>query len=275
MKSGFFCMVLILLASDVPVLTDEGSSVNHEITVLTFNIFHGATTRGDYDLDRIARVIRDAGPDLVALQEVDYRTHRAKKMDLALELGYKTGLIPLFGKAMSFDGGEYGNAVLSKWSLIRSRVIPLPFREGHEPRVAVEVVTAMPAGDTLVFVSTHLDYLNEDSVRMMQVNHLIREMESCPYPMVLAGDFNDVPDSRTIQTLQRIWSPAYTLNHPEYTFPSDRPDRKIDYVMMSPKDGWEVISRQVIRDSVASDHCAYRVRLRKVIRDGDPSKKNH
>jgi len=269
MRMVIVWILLMVSVKGVLLVAGEISSGNREITVLTFNIFHGATTQGDYDLDRIAQVIRDAEPDLVALQEVDYRTHRAKNMDLAMELGYRTGLIPLFGRAMKFDGGEYGNAVLSRWSLIQTRIIPLPFRTGHEPRVAVEVMTVMPAGDTLVFVSTHLDYLSQDSVRMMQVNHLVREMESYPYPMVLAGDFNDIPGSRTIQTLQKIWSPAYAPDQPAFTFPSNCPDRKIDYIMTCPNDGWEVINRQVIQDSVASDHCAYRVRLRHVVRDGD------
>jgi len=62
------------------------------IKVLSFNILHGATTEGDFDLDKIAKVIKDADPDLVALQEVDFRTNRAKKYDLATELGYRTTL---------------------------------------------------------------------------------------------------------------------------------------------------------------------------------------
>ena len=42
------------------------------VKVLTFNILHGATTKGDFDLDAIAKVIIDANPDFVALQEVDF-----------------------------------------------------------------------------------------------------------------------------------------------------------------------------------------------------------
>ena len=69
------------------------------IRVLTYNIYHGETMRGDFNLDTIAGVIKSVNPDLVALQEVDFRTNRAKQMDLAMELGQRTGLIPLFGKA--------------------------------------------------------------------------------------------------------------------------------------------------------------------------------
>ncbi|MDH3246905.1 MAG: endonuclease/exonuclease/phosphatase family protein, partial [Saprospiraceae bacterium] len=110
------------------------------VTVLSFNILHGATTKGDFDLDVIAKVIKDADPDLVALQEVDYKTNRAKKYDLATELGWRTKMIPLFGKAMNYDGGEYGEGILSKYTFIQTRNVPLPYTPGNEPRAALEVV---------------------------------------------------------------------------------------------------------------------------------------
>ena len=37
---------------------------------------------GDFDLDAIAEVIKKTDPDLAALQEVDYKTNRAKNYDL-------------------------------------------------------------------------------------------------------------------------------------------------------------------------------------------------
>jgi endonuclease/exonuclease/phosphatase family metal-dependent hydrolase len=57
------------------------------VKVLSFNILHGKTMKGDFDLDIIAKVIVDANPDFVALQEVDFKTNRSKKYDLVTELG--------------------------------------------------------------------------------------------------------------------------------------------------------------------------------------------
>jgi endonuclease/exonuclease/phosphatase family metal-dependent hydrolase len=62
------------------------------VKVLSFNILHGATTKGDFDLDAIARVIIEADPDFVALQEVDYKTKRAKGYDLVTELAINNSL---------------------------------------------------------------------------------------------------------------------------------------------------------------------------------------
>ena len=96
------------------------------VRILTFNICHGATMKGDFDLDLIAGVIKDVDPDLAALQEVDFMTRRAKSYDLATELGWRARMASLFGRAMHYDGGEYGEGILSRYSFIASRNIPLP-----------------------------------------------------------------------------------------------------------------------------------------------------
>ena len=116
-KSSYPCAKTAADILSENIIPDTSRSVK----VMTFNILHGATTRGDFNLDAIARVIIDENPDLVALQEVDFMTKRAKGYDLATELGWRTKMAPLFARAMPYDGGEYGEAILSKWSFISSR----------------------------------------------------------------------------------------------------------------------------------------------------------
>jgi endonuclease/exonuclease/phosphatase family metal-dependent hydrolase len=41
---------------------------------------------------------------------------------------------------------------------------------------------------------------------------------------------------------------------PASTFPSDHPDRRIDYVLYQPEDAWRVVEVQVVAEEVASDH---------------------
>ncbi|AWW00207.1 endonuclease/exonuclease/phosphatase family protein [Arcticibacterium luteifluviistationis] len=229
------------------------------IKILTFNILHGATTKGDFDLDHIAKVISDANPDFVALQEVDYKTNRARKYDLVTELGFRTKMSPLFGKAMKFDGGEYGEGVLSKYTFLNTRNVGLPYSPGSEPRAALEVTSVLSSGDTVSFVGTHLDHLKDGRDRLAQVESINASFTSNSYPTILAGDLNDVPGSFAINTLEKHWLAAYDKENPEATFPSDKPNIKIDYVMFFPKNRWKVLSTQVIQDAVASDHCAYLV----------------
>ena len=95
--------------------------------ILTYNILHGATMNNDFDLDRIAGVIASTNPDIVALQEVDFNTKRARKMDLVTELALRTKLAPLFGRAMPYDGGEYGEGILSRYSFLSTKTHPLRY----------------------------------------------------------------------------------------------------------------------------------------------------
>ena len=256
--------ILIILAmmftaytawSQIPV---DSSKI---IKVLSFNILHGATTKGDFDLDLIAKVITEANPDFVALQEVDYKTKRSKKYDLVTELGWRTKMAPLFGRAMYYDSGEYGEGVLSKYTFIQTRNIALPFTPGNEPRAALEITTVLPSGDTIAFVGTHLDHLDDEKDRVAQAKKINKAFSSPKYPTVLAGDLNALPGSTPINILEEMWTPSYNKNNPMPTFPSDNPQIKIDYVMYYPRNRWKILKTEVVQDTVASDHCAYLVTM--------------
>jgi len=251
--SGLLILTLLLaacseLASQLPV---DSTRV---VRILTYNILQGETLTGDFDLDRIAAVITQADPDLVALQEVDFRTKRARDMDLVSELGQRTGLVPLFGRAMSFDGGEYGEGILSRYSFIATRNHPLPAQEGKEPRAALEVQVLLPGGDTLSFIGTHLDHTRDETDRIMQVSKLNDLFTQRDMPTILSGDLNARPESSAMAILFEEWTEACTDLSP--TFPSKQATRKIDYVLYRPLNRWRVLESRVICDTVASDHCA-------------------
>lgn len=255
-----FLLLFVLFFSP----STKGQIVDNQgatIKVLSFNILHGATTKGNFDLDAIANVIIDADPDFVALQEVDYKTNRARNYDLATELGWRSKLVALFGMAMPYDGGEYGEAILSRYSILSSRKVDLPFTPGNEPRAALEITTILPSGDTISFIGTHLDHLKEDTDRLAQAIAINDIFLGNIHPTILAGDLNDIPGSRTISKLEEVWEPTYNRSNPQPTYSSKNPTKKIDYVLYLPNKRWEVVSTQVIQDSIASDHCAYLVTL--------------
>lgn len=260
-KNRIFTTLLLIFFSFLAAKSQPVPDSSRLVRVLTFNILHGATTKGDFDLDVIAKVIKDTAPDLVALQEVDFLTNRARGYDLATELGWRTKMAPLFGRAMPYDGGEYGEGVLSKYSFIRTRNLALPHSPGNEPRAALEVTTVLPSGDTIAFVGTHLDHLRDETDRVAQARAINEAFAGNRYPTILAGDLNAVPGSTPIDILEIQWMGAYDKQAPASTFPSDDPRRKIDYIMFRPADQWRVVETRVIPDAIASDHCAYLVTL--------------
>jgi len=232
------------------------------LNVLTYNILHGANTDGSNNYDKIAEIIKSVNPDLVALQEVDFKTNRANKVDLAAEIGLRTNMFPIFGKAMDFDSGEYGVAILSKNVILCSQNTLLPFNLGNEPRAVLQILTTLDSGDTISFVCSHLDYKPNSLERVEQVNKINELYSTNKYPTILAGDFNDVPNSNAINILEKFWQPTYDKLNPELTFPSKNPNRKIDYIMLNKNNNWEVLSKKVICDSVATDHCGYFVAIK-------------
>lgn len=231
------------------------------LKILTYNIYHGETMNHDFNLDRIAKVIKESGADLVALQEVDFKTNRAQGYDLVTELAWRCQMQGIFGKAMDYDGGEYGEGILSKYSFLNSQNHALPYSQNHEPRAALEVSMVLKSGDTISFIGTHLDHLKEDTDRIKQAHEINRIFSKTDYPIIMAGDLNDIPGSRSIEILESFWTPSYPSSSPSATYPSIQADKKIDYIMYAPANRWKVIETSVICDSIASDHCAYLVTL--------------
>lgn len=237
--------------------TDHGPK---DLVVLSYNIHHGQGTDGVFDLERIAEVINETGADLVALQEVDVRTGRASGVDQASELGRLTGMVPVFGEAMPYDGGSYGEAILSRWPIAESQVIPLPASPSHEPRAAVSI-TVIPKDweSPIRFVGTHLDNSEDPADRTSQVVELLSRLNPLELPTLLVGDFNSQPNSVPMQLIfQAGWTSADPLWIP--TYPSISPEIKIDWILQSPGCAGQVTAGEVLIEPLASDHCPYQAR---------------
>jgi len=221
-----------------------------QLRVLTWNIHHGEGTDGKLDFARIGRVIRDARPDVVALQEVDHATERIKGRVTVRELERLTGMHGVFGASMRFQGGGYGNAVLVNGSILGSRVFPIDASEGMEPR-SILMVEMRPYRCSIdfAFLSTHFDHKSEED-RMAGAG-----IANLPIglPAILAGDLNAPPDDLVIGTLMQQWASA--TKGPDYrTIPAGTPKTQIDYVLFRPAKRWKVIEAAVVNEPIASDH---------------------
>jgi len=221
-----------------------GAPTRPKLRVLTYNIHHGEGTDGKLDLQRIAGIIGDLSPDVVALQEVDNKTRRTGGVDQAAELSRLTGMNFAFGMAMPYQGGQYGEAVLSRFPLDRVRTYPLPFHPGIEPRAALRVRIMPDNGlPRFLFASTHLSNESEPA-RIEQAQQILRIFPaSGSPPFVLAGDFNAHPESPPMKLLlDSVWKDAIA------------PQSEIDYVLFRASDAWKVTGVKIVDDLVASDH---------------------
>lgn len=219
--------------------------------MLSWNLLHGADDQGRMNLAEKGEFIARRGADLVFLQEIDENCRRSGSADQMQVLAAITGLDPAFGSFMPYDGGRYGMGMLSGLPVTGTRSIPLP--EGNEPRVALaREVTVL--GRPLLAVSVHFNWIEDDAARHAQAQALLAELARAELPCIVAGDFNDVPDSRTLQAFY-----AAGFRHVEAAGPSFNaraPSKDIDHILIRGGRGLDLISRggEVLVETELSDH---------------------
>ncbi|TZF86025.1 endonuclease (plasmid) [Pedobacter sp. BS3] len=227
------------------------------VKVMSYNIHIGnpPSKPANYrDLSAIASVINIEKPDLVALSEVDNKTQRSGvTVDQAKELGKLTGMYYFFTKAMDYQGGEYGDAVLSRFPILESTRYVLPTTgSGFEPR-SVAMITVEKEGRKFHFAATHLDHTAEDANRILQANELVKIINQLSIPLIIAGDWNAQPSSQPIEILKQTLTPT-CVNNCLLTFPATKPDRTIDYIMYKPLEKFKVLNLRTVNETYASDH---------------------
>ena len=229
------------------------------IKILSYNIYHGENPykKGEPNIDSVAQLINTYKPDLAAFQEVDSATGRSEKIyatriDFMAELAKKTGMHGFFGKAMDFNGGGYGEGLLtSKPAQAITKILPTP--KGGEPRSLIYIEYPLTTKKKIVFAGSHLCHQYEEN-RIAQVKEINKTFEKTKQPVILCGDLNFTPDKEPYSILSTTWDDAAALKgNPELTFSSDNPRIRIDYCWLKKGNKWKVIDVQVLPYAY-SDH---------------------
>ncbi|MFN9160726.1 MAG: endonuclease/exonuclease/phosphatase family protein [Planctomyces sp.] len=234
------------------------ASVSHQpLQILCWNIHHGRGTDELINLERQAAVINSSAADAVALQEVDQNTVRSGGADQTAVLAKLTGLHGWFAHQLDFDGGRYGQALLSRWPLEDCTVHWLPGRPDRERRIAGSAVVKHPVR-TFRLITAHLHHNNE-GLRLEQARELARLCqhfrETSPLPVFAAGDLYAVPGSPPLQALEKVLQSPAGNTATLATFPVTSPTRQIDYIMYAAEAGRITAERvEVLPEQVASDH---------------------
>jgi len=238
------------------VVFAERKAAPLRLRVLCYNIHHAAGVDGKLDVPRIARVIQSVQPDLVALQEVDRNTTRTGKVDQAAELARLTRMNHVFGANIAFQGGQYGNAILSRYPITEHRNHLLPNVDAGEQRGVLAATIQMSKDRSLRLLATHFDHRRPDAERLASAKFVNKlAVKRSGMPAIFAGDLNDVPDSRSLQEIDGVWTRTNArMIMP--TIPVGKPARQIDYIFVRPKARWTLVETRVLDEAVASDHRA-------------------
>ena len=231
---------------------------------MTFNIQHGKDfLKGNINLKKVADAIKAEGGEVVCLNEVygkgPHPHFTAQAKEIAEYLGYEWHFAPAI-KIMG--AGPYGNAFLSKYPIIKAETVPVPTvprtHEGYyEDRCAFCAVVDVE-GRYLTVVGCHFGLQPEEQVECVKT--VCDLIDASVYPVVLMGDFNVTPEDKVLEPIrQRLKDSADMAGGNEATFPSDKPDIKIDYLFYSPELTLEEVT---IPKKIVSDHLPIVAKIR-------------
>jgi endonuclease/exonuclease/phosphatase family metal-dependent hydrolase len=237
------------------------------LRVMTYNVHRCVGADKRLDVERVAEVIAQARPDVVALQELDVGRRRTKGVDQAHRLAELLGMRSHFNAALHVEEERYGDAILTAMPerLIRAGALP-HYRKirGLETRGAIWVeVEALNA--KVQVINTHLGLVPAE--QQAQAAALIADWmtsDAWRSPAILLGDFNAAPYSRTYRMLARALRDAqHGLPFaPVCTFPSKFPFMRIDHVFLAGP--WRVKKVETPFSGlarIASDHLPLLVEL--------------
>ena len=223
------------------------AQAQNTLKLMSYNIKNANGMDNVCNFQRIANVINNTSPDVVAIQEVDSMTNRSGQKYVLGEIAERTQMHGYFAPAIDYDGGKYGIGLLTKQVPLRLQSLPLPGREEFAD---------------YIYCCTHMSLTEEDRMKSLELVKAFTS--SSTKPLFLAGDMNAEPESGFIKELQKDFQ---ILSNPkQHTFPAPDPKETIDYIATLKQNakGFAVISAKVINEPMASDHRPILVELRTV-----------
>lgn len=245
------------------------------LRLVTFNIAHGrglnpiqgltSPRKLRLNLRRIAGLLDQLAPDVVALQEIDERSRWAGNFDhldyLRVHTRFPHSVFGINNRRTGLLNLSYGNAVLSR-PLIRSAetVVFGQRRLGEKGFLYVELDVE---GRCLPLVNLHLHF-GSRAQRLQQLERLLawlrekhrRHSRHWAVPPVICGDFNNpgTHDDATASLLSHLSDYCDYVMHPATggrTFPSPMPRRALDFIFLPA--GCVQARCEIVR-SMLSDH---------------------
>ena len=224
------------------------------VRVMTYNIHVGVGMDKKLDLPRIAGVINQQRPDLVGLQEVDRGVERTQRIDEIAEIAKLTKMDYAFAFNLKYQGGQYGVAILSKFPIMATDHRLYKNTREAERRGFIRAEVNID-GRVVNFATTHLDYQYEDG-RVFEAEQLLAALKDVKGPLILVGDFNDVPAGGAYNLMSQQFGDAWIesgASEQGLSYPADKPAKRIDYVLFRQSDGIRSKKAWTV-STLASDH---------------------
>ena len=225
--------------------------------IMSFNTQHCrnySTLKIDYP--KMAEMIKSVDPDIVGLNEMRDELlgceplYDKQTSILASLTGFENSC---FAKAIEIreqNKFSYGNGFLSKYKIVEYETYPIALPPEKRTYIHYESRVLFKAklenGYTVLVTHFGLSPEEQEEAVRVVVPHL--EDKKC----ILMGDFNLPPESEILLPIkERMVDCASVSAAKNLTFPSDKPEIKIDYIFVSPD--VEILSFGAI-ERISSDH---------------------
>ena len=259
------------------------TSMFSQVKLMTYNIKYANENDGEnswsYRKDWITSQIKFYEPDIFGVQEA-----------LQVQIDYFSEHMPNYkhigvGRDDGMKKGEYSAIFYNseKFKVLKNNTFwlnetPTKIKKGWDaalPRICTYgLFENKKTGEKFWYFNTHFDHVGvkarQESAKL--IFEKITELNTQDYPVVLSGDFNLMPDTKSIQYLSEqmidtkgaadlVFGPEGTYNGFNFSEPVTR---RIDYVFLS-KNGFHVKKYAVLSDSkdlkYPSDHLPVIVEL--------------
>ncbi|MBO4888684.1 MAG: endonuclease/exonuclease/phosphatase family protein [Firmicutes bacterium] len=205
--------------------------------IATYNVRHFSTGKLDeVDYPAFTEAIKSLDADIIGINESYGPGSRFGEKAQVQEIAEALGWNWFFAPAVEVPGwGIYGNSFLTRFPLLSAQCIAIPDpirlpQYKHYETRCVLLAEALTEAGPLTIAVTHFG-LNPDEqqIALQTVQSLIR-----PDRFILMGDLNVTPEDPILVPIrERLYDTAEKLQERKLSFPSDQPDRKIDYVFVS------------------------------------------
>lgn len=226
------------------------------LRLMSFNVRMGCGLKDPFRLPKdssghlpqCADVIRRVKPDVVGVQEIDRCSGRAGGVDQTARLASLSGMKGVWVEKIK----DYGISMLYREPPFRTSKVLMP---GSLHTRALEIADF---GDFAV-ANTHFplaEWACTNAARVVRA-----ALAGMDKPVFLIGDLNSRPESAAIKSLSEDF--AILSDVSAMTFPANKPDRCIDYIMVDKGHAVAVRVRsgETIAAPEATDHCAVVVEL--------------
>lgn len=238
---------------------DAKQKYGSAVKVLTYNVRSFIDDNGERCIDSIAKMIKTINPDILCFQEMGF----SEQLDSLL--------MPMNPMPRTVSRHNLSPAIYSRYPIIKAQRVDTTERIvwadvvmrddtvrvfgvhlqstyiRHDDIEYIENQEFLEETDTLGKGRSIVSRLCENNMlRAAQVDSISQFIASSPYPVIVCGDFNDVPMSYTYRTISRNLNDAFREVGRGYshTYRGFFDMLRIDYVLSS--DEFTPLSYEVI-----------------------------